>query len=447
MSPAENIIIGNAWICQLRNSAVFPVFGDIKVVRGKISEIVEKPFPSFIRSSSRKKYDLNAGGRIITIPLVNFHDHIYSRLAKGLSITGSMGSFKEILHNLWWKLDRILDEEMVRASAQMAALESIKNGVTYIFDHHSSPYFINQSLELISGILFENKIRNVACYEISDRNGAASSVKSLLENKNFAEMGTGDNIKAMLGIHASFTVSDDTLAEAAEIISELNLGIHIHLCEDKLDRTSSKEFANDYPVQRLKKYNLLNDKSILAHGIYLTKNDYAAIEENGSALVYNFDSNMNNAVGLPDLINVPEFVPRLVGTDGMNSNISKAMKTLFLLLRHQGHSFDSAFRVFQKIYFDQISFIRKYFDDFPSLQKNDRADFIIWDYIPPAPLTADNFWGHFVYGVLERSIHTVVQDGRFLLKNFLLLNIDEEKTWMNIYKQGERLSKKFNLPT
>ncbi len=104
---------------------------------------------------------INAGGRVVTIPMINFHDHFYSRLAKGLPLKGSMENFEEILQNLWWKLDLALDEEMIRASAQMAALESIRNGVTYIFDHHSSPKSANGSLEIIADVL--QRIRTPWC--------------------------------------------------------------------------------------------------------------------------------------------------------------------------------------------------------------------------------------------------------------------------------------------
>ena len=95
------------------------------------------------------------------LPFVNFHDHIYSRLAKGLPLKGDFGNFQNVLHNLWWKLDRALDSEMIVASAQMAALESIRNGVTYIFDHHSSQNEISGNLTTIKNVLHEFGLRGI----------------------------------------------------------------------------------------------------------------------------------------------------------------------------------------------------------------------------------------------------------------------------------------------
>ncbi len=408
----------------------------------EISEIKKKKFNEFI-SKSRKNFngDIDAGGRVVTVPMINFHDHFYSRLAKGLPIKGSMKNFKMILKNLWWKLDLALDEKMIQASAQMAALESIRNGVTYIFDHHSSPNSAKGSLKLIANELNNFGLRGVLCFETTDRNGKSLSEKGLLENINFLYNSTNDDIKALLGLHASFTLDDSTLKKASELVKEHKLGIHIHLCEDKADRNESLAKYKNSPVERLIKNKLLNDKSILAHGIHLTDKEYRSIAKTGSAIVYNLDSNLNNAVGLPQFSKTSNKTPILAGTDGMNSNPARTIKQLFLFSRYQGMSFDESFVFVKKVYFDQLNFIKKYFSDFTSLNIIDRADFIIWDYIPPTPFLEENFWGHFIYGILDRPVHSVIQNGNILMNNFTI-NFDEMKYQKNIIKQGNRLYNK-----
>jgi len=131
-------------------------------------------------------------------------------------------------------------------------------------------------------------------------------------------------------------------------------------------------------------------------------------------------------------------IPILSGTDGMNSNPARSIKQLFLLGRHKGMSFDEAFKWITKIYFNQINFVGKYFPDFPTLNLNDRADFVVWDYIPPTPFTSENFWGQ-----LDRPIHSVVQDGRVLMNDFRI-SFDESEMNKNIVDQGTRLYNKFN---
>jgi len=441
----KKLVINNAWIAKVNGQNISPVFGDMVIEEGRITGIKRKNFKEYLINPAKVEAgNYDAKGKLLTIPQVNFHEHFYSRLAKGLNIKGSTESFYEILSNLWWKLDRSLDSKMTEASALLGAAESIKNGVTYVFDHHASPMFIKGSLSVIADTLEFIGLRGVLCFEVSDRNGALIAKNSLEENKEFFLNRLNDNIKAMMGLHASFTLSDDSLDEAAEFVNDYDLGIHIHLCEDSLDRELSKDVTNYLPVKRLYQYNLLNVKSILAHGIYLTKKDYSLIDEKGSAIAYNPESNLNNAVGLPKFINVPESIPILMGTDGMHANPGKSLKTIFLLMRASGFSFDEAFRLIRKKYFDGITFVRRYFEDFTSLKIGDRADFIIWDYPPPTPINKENFWGHYIYGALERKIITVVQNGKFLMKDEKLLTISEEELNKKVYLQGERLVRKFN---
>jgi len=436
--------ITNVWICQVGKETITPVFGDMEIGDGRITGIKEKPFPKNNFEINNNDADIiNGEGRVVTVPLVNFHDHIYSRLAKGLPIKGKMDNFQNILKNLWWKLDLELDLPMIETSAKMAALESIRNGVTYIFDHHASPNATADSLKTIAGVLKEFDLRGVFCFETSDRNGDKHSEQAMNENINFFENHTNDNTKSLLGLHASFTLNNKTLEKTAQMLSEKDWGIHVHLCEDKSDIEISKKEFGFSPVERFVKYNLLNSKSILAHGIHLTKDDYSAIAQSGSAIVYNIDSNLNNSVGLPDFKMVPNDLPILIGTDGMHANIARSFKQLFLQLRNSGFSFDEAFAFIIKSFFDQQKFILGYFEDFTSLNIGDRADLIIWDYIPPTTFNSDNYWGHFIYGILERPVKTVLQQGKILMKDFNLTNINETQIASEIFKQGNKLFNKF----
>ena len=434
----NNITIENAWICSVIDSEVLPFFGDLLVTEGVITKIRPKSFASFQKNPTKVGKDsYNAFGRVVTIPQVNFHDHIYSRLAKGLPLKGKLDSFQNVLKNLWWKLDRALDLEMVKACAQATAIDSIQNGVTYIFDHHSSQSKIENSLQTIKDILGEHKLRGVLCFETTDRNSSADAIAGLAENVLFKNSDSKD-FRAMLGLHASFTLSDETLLEARKALKN-DWGIHIHVAEDESDNKLSMEYAGALPVSRLKKYKLMNDRSILVHGVHLQQKDYLKILEGESALAFCLDSNMNNSVGLPQFAKIPDPIPLLVGTDGMHANIADSLKQLFLVAREQGLTTDKALALIKKIYFDQITFVKKYFNDFPSLLEKDRADFVIWDYVPPTPISKENFWGHFIYGMLESRIISVVQKGKFLMRDFQFTDANIDKIRNEIYVQGERL--------
>ncbi len=443
----NNLTIKNLNLIQIKENDINPVFCDLRIESGKIIEIIPKDFKEFVFNHSENQKpaedEYDAQGTVGLIPLINFHDHIYSRLAKGLAIKSSTDNFHKILKNLWWKLDRVLDYGMIRASAQMAVLESIRNGTTYIFDHHSSPDSAKGSLEIIANTFSEFNLRGTFCFEITDRNGNELKKEAIKENCEFIEK-SNENFKGMIGLHASFTLKDSTLKLIGDLMNDYDTGIHIHLCEDKVDREISKKQFDASPLKRLLKFNLINSKSILAHGIHLKKKEYEMIAERGAAIALNPDSNMNNSVGIPTFKNLPENLKLLLGTDGMHSNIAKTFKQVFLLYRHSGGSFSEGIEFIKQIYFNQIEFVKNYFGNFSTLNLNENCDLVIWDYLPVNELTTDNFWGHFIYGITERYPRSVIQGGKFLMKDYIVGGVDFNYL-KNIALQGLRLKENFEL--
>jgi putative selenium metabolism protein SsnA len=436
------MLFKNAVICAIEpeTQTVAPFKGHVLIDQGKI----ERFFSEQETSLPDTETDIDLHGRVLTVPNVNFHEHIYSRLAKGLPINGPMDNFVHILQTLWWKLDRFLDLDMVQASAELTVLEAVRHGVTYLFDHHASPApdAVKGSLQRIADTLQKAGLRGVLAFEVSDRNGAGIARESIAENAEFAAAQTSE-IKAMMGLHAPFTLSDETLRRVADVVRGLELGIHIHVAEDRADVEHTRKEHGLSIARRLQSFNLLNERSLLIHGVHLGDEDYRIIREHGAALAYNPDSNLNNAVGLPHYAAVPKEIPVLAGTDGMHANVVRSLKQLFLLYRHQGNSFDKAFAWLQKIFFDQLRFVRRYFPDFPLLRQGDRADFIVWDYVPPTPFTAENFWGHYIYAMTEAPIYSVVQNGELLLHERNFTRLDEKALQENIIRQGHRLYERF----
>ena len=436
------MLFKNAVICAIEpeTQTVTPFKGHVLIDQGKI----ERFFSEQETSLPDTETEIDLHGRVLTVPNVNFHEHIYSRLAKGLPINGPMDNFVHILQTLWWKLDRFLDLDMVQASAELTVLEAVRHGVTYLFDHHASPApdAVKGSLQRIADTLQKAGLRGVLAFEVSDRNGAEIARESIAENAEFAAAQTSE-IKAMMGLHAPFTLSDETLRRVADVVRALELGIHIHVAEDRADVEHTRKEHGLSIARRLQSFNLLNERSLLIHGVHLGDEDYRIIREHGAALAYNPDSNLNNAVGLPHYAAVPKEIPVLAGTDGMHANVVRSLKQLFLLYRHQGNSFDKAFAWLQKIFFDQLRFVQRYFPDFPLLRQGDRADFIVWDYVPPTPFTAENFWGHYIYAMTEAPIYSVVQNGGLLLHERNFTRLDEKALQENIIRQGHRLYERF----
>jgi cytosine/adenosine deaminase-related metal-dependent hydrolase len=442
------VCIRNAWICPVGEGSVRPRFGELRLEGGRVQELRPREFARYREQAMRgsdeprpqpAQREIDAGGRVITPPRVNFHEHLYSRLAKGLDLGRPLDSFVHILENFWWAVDRALDADMVEACARLGTLEALRCGVTVLFDHHASPACAEGSLARIAGVLRESGLRGVLCYETSDRGGEVEARAGLQENRRFLQTGTDSEIRGLLGLHAAFTLSDATLKRASELARELAVGVHIHLSEDRHDLQTCLASYGRTPAERLAGFDLLAQPGLLAHGVHLTPRDREALAACPCALALNPDSNLNNAVGLPDYAALPVEIPLVAGTDGMHGDPGRSLKQLFLLSRHQGFSSGESFAWVQRIVAGQERFLRRFFPDHTSLSEGGRADLVVWDYRPPSPLDSRSFWGHYLYGLLESPAWAVLQGGQLLYLEGTPLTVDAESASAAAARQGERL--------
>ena len=448
----NNLRIKNAFICQFKNGAFIPIFGDIIIEDELIHEVKEKSYSDFLHKPVKRKdptiddqslAEYDAQGRMVLPPLINFHEHIYSRLSKGLPVTGKMSNFVEILENLWWKFDIALNEQANEVSAELTAIEAIKNGVLTLFDHHSSPDFPDDSENIIKKVLKAREINAVLSYEVSDRNGKENMRHAVRENFSFIKYRTTADFKGQFGLHALFTLSDETLEYIQDKTQSLGCGYHIHAAEDIFDTQFSEEKYGLSICERLEKFNLLNELTFLAHGNHLMGKDFEIISKYNASLVHNPDSNFNNAVGTLNLAKVPEEIPLLLGTDGMHCNILKTIKMAFLTCRHLNKSSEIGFDIVARILRNSFDIHDRFFGNTPMLQKGDSADFIVLDYCPYTQMDADNFLGHFLYGACETSVRTVCKKGHYLMKDFLV--DPEEEVYKKAYKVAEIVREKFEF--
>ena len=96
------------------------------------------------------------------------HTHFYGAFARGMYIPGPPAKdFPEILERLWWRLDKALDLDGVRRSAEVCLVDAIRNGTTTLIDHHASQRAIDGSLDVIAEAVDASGLRAVLCYEVS----------------------------------------------------------------------------------------------------------------------------------------------------------------------------------------------------------------------------------------------------------------------------------------
>ena len=388
---------------------------------------------------------VDAHGQLIMPAFINAHTHIYSGLARGLSINGyNPTNFYEILDGMWWKLDRNLTLEDTKASAYATYLECIRNGVTTIFDHHASFKEIPGSLFAIAGCAKEMGIRSCLCYEVSDRDGEEKCDQAIKENADFikyCQEKRDPMLSAMFGMHALFTISDKTFEKCVKA-NDGKTGYHIHICEGLNDVVDSRDNYHMLPVDRLVKWGILGEKTILGHCIHLTEPEMDKIAETNTMVVNNPESNMGNAVGCSPVLKMFEKGILLgLGTDAYTHDMLESLKVALTIQRHNAGMPNVAWNEVTTMLFQNNAKIAARYFDAPLgvIREGAAADIIVMDYLPFTPLSGDNLDGHMIFGMNGRQCRTTIANGRLLYLDREFVDIDEEKLSAELFATAEKL--------
>ena len=260
---------------------------------------------------------------------VNAHTHVYSGLAPlGMPPPRQEPSnFLEMLERVWWRLDRAIDKRSLRAAARLYVAEALRHGTTVLVDHHESPSFIEGSLDVIADACEALGIRAVLCYGATERNaGREEATRGLAECRRFIRSNRRPLVRGVVGLHASFTVSDDTIREAGDMCRELDTVVHVHVAEDGADIDDAIRRGYRGPVERLHALGALPAGSILAHGVHLDAAQVRKADTLGCWIVQNPRSNRHNEVGYPRAL--AESARVALGTDGFVSDMREEMSVL-----------------------------------------------------------------------------------------------------------------------
>lgn len=224
-------------------------------------------------------------------------------------------NFVQILERVWWRLDRALDADSLRASARLYVAEAIEHGTFSLIDHHESPCLINGSLDILADACQELGARAVLCYGATERNaGRDEARRGLEECRRFLTENRRPLVRGVVGLHASFTVSDDTIREAAALAREHFTVLHVHVAEDGADVRDARDRGYAGVIDRFERLDALIAGSIFAHGVHLTADEVRSCATNKCWLVQNPRSNRGNGVGYPGALSNSDRVA--LGTDG-----------------------------------------------------------------------------------------------------------------------------------
>lgn len=329
--------------------------------------------------------------------MVCSHHHLYSALARGMPAPPTTPTdFRTILESIWWRLDQALDLDTVYWSAKLGAIEALMSGTTGIVDHHESPSSIEGSLDAIHDACAEVGVRVSCSYGVTDRHGADGARRGLEENDRYLRTGR----RGMVGVHAAFTCSDDTLHAAADLARRHGTGVHIHVAEGVDDRDAGRRLEG-----------LCSDDWLLVHCVHLDR-------PLPGTVAHNPRSNMNNGVGYARPANLENRV--VLGSDGIGADMLEEFRLAYVAHRADDvtASPDSAW-----------SWLANGHDLIPEC----RDDQVIWNYDH-----VDSPWHvAFTPGTRPESITT--GDGEILLRDSRPTRVDVNEVRAKAAEAATRL--------
>ena len=436
------LVIGNGKLFTRNDEMPFVENGAVAIEGTKIAAVGET-------EAIKKQYGdaefIDAKGGVIMPAFINTHEHIYSAMARGLSIKGyNPKGFLDILDGQWWTIDRHLTLEQTKYSAVETLISCIRNGVTTVFDHHASFGHIGGSLFTIADVAKELGVRACLCYEISDRDGMDKARESVMENAEFIRYALKDDtdmIAGMMGMHAQFTISDATMELAAANKPD-EVGYHIHVAEGIEDLHDCLKKYGKRIVDRLMDFNILGEKTLLGHCIYINPHEMDLIKDTNTMVVHNPESNMGNACGCPPTM---ELVHRGIltglGTDGYTHDMLESYKVANVLHKHHLCDANAAWGEVPKMLFENNAAIANRYFKTPLgvLKEGAAGDVIVVDYNPPTQLDASNINGHILFGMTGRDVVTTVANGRVLMKDREIKVIDVEEAMAKCREETAKL--------
>ncbi len=407
--------------------------GDVRVEHGRVIAMGgHVDTPGVVRDCS---------GCLVVPGNVNAHTHLYSALARGMPYgLAPPENFVEILQRVWWRLDCALDDDAVRASARAGAMEALLSGTTTLIDHHASPNAIDGSLDVIAEELEALGARSVLCYETSDRDGPERAEMGLAENRRFLERVRSGGLplaRGLVGAHASFTLSDDTLDGCVAIARDFGAGVHVHVAEDAADESDALARHGVRVVTRLARAGALDGRTLLAHGVHLDDEEIAQVRAENATIAHNARSNMNNSIGRARVGLLGERVA--LGTDGIGADMFEESRTAYFRLREDDDTAGAGWPLARLA--AGAHFAGRVFGEplLGTLEPGAPADLVVLDYAAPAPVDESSFAGHWVFGLSSRHVRDVMVAGEWVVQDRRLARADQERLAVEARAEAERL--------
>ncbi|WP_062551504.1 amidohydrolase [Peptoniphilus phoceensis] len=384
---------------------------------------------------------LDGENKLLTPGFVNAHTHLgmsyFRNYADDLALM-------DWLENEIWPIEAKLNAEDIYWSSLLSIIENIKSGVTSFCDMY-------YEMDRVGDAAIEAGIRGVLTRGMTDVDGKGEEKLQEFDDlyNNYHEKSNG-RIRVVPAPHAIYTCSTEFLKEIAKrSLERYDSLIHIHLSETLTEVENSKKEYGMTPIEYVNSLGLLDSQIIAAHCVHITDEEIELVKDKKFYPVYNPSSNLKLASGFTPVDKLlKNNITMALGTDGDSSNNNQD----FVEEMHIGGIVNKAVTMNEKAV-PAIGILKMAtingakalgFKKLGLIKEDYLADLTIFDLNSNSFTPRNNLISALVYSASSSDVESVICDGKFIMRDRKLVNIDEEKIreivnkrWEDIKTRGE----------
>ena len=375
---------------------------------------------------------------LMTPSFVNGHTHL------GMSYFRNYADDLKLmdwLENEIWPIENKLTADDIYWSSLLSICENIKSGVTNFCDMY---YEMDRVCDatIISGI------RGTLTRGLTDNDGKGKEkLKSVRELYNNYHNKANGRIKVVPAPHAIYTCSENFLREISDLSKDLDGIINIHLSETKGEVENSLKEHGMTPISYVNSLGLLDNHVIAAHCVHITDEEISLIKDKKFYPIYNPTSNLKLASGFTPVEKLlKNNIIMGIGTDGDSSNNSQNLLQdmhIGAIVNKAREMDEQAVKAIEILKMATINGQRALGISKAGLIKEDYlADLTIFSLKSSNFTPKNNLINALVYSATAEDVKDVLCDGKFVMRNRELVNLDEERIKFEVNRHFEELVKR-----
>lgn len=377
---------------------------------------------------------INARNMLVMPGIINTHTHLAMSIFRGYKTDRKLMDW---LESAIFPVEDKLKPEDIYWNSYLSCLEMIKSGTTTCNDMY---FGMNKTIEAIK----DTGLRAVVAWCIKD-----DSIKDKLEKtREYAKIYNYDEkskIKIYVSADAPHTCNPDTIKLCVNLAKELNTGMHIHLAETIDEETKIRCRYHKRSTEYLRDLNVFDVPVILAHGIYISDSDIEILKNIKGGISHNPISNCNLSSGICDVVKLRKNGINIgIGTDGIGSTATmdmfEEMKTAAYLQKVNTKEPSSilAYDILKMATIEGAKVLGLE-NEIGTLETGKKADmiFINMDKLHLCP--ENDICANIVYSSNGADVESVMIDGKLIMQNRKMINIDEKEVMRQVKKIAKRL--------